>query len=427
MNSRNKVSNRKGNSSSRTALRRRLFSLPEALEGRVLMSTFQVTSTADAGPGSLRQAILAANANPGSDIIKFNLGTTLQHIVLNSALPDITDPLTIDATQTGQTGGPLVSLEGDGTFAAFTIDTSTTGDRGTTTIKGFSITGFYTGIVANTPVDIENNVIGGNYYDGIDINDIRTGETSSISGNFIGTDAAGSTALSNFVTGIVVANSPGVLTISGNVIANNYGDGVDINNSSNVNLTGNHIGTDAAGVSSSLGNQGNDVTIGSGSSGNTISGNTIIGSWGDGVLVDVDAGTGNKITGNYIGTNASGNQGLGNSGNGITVKVTGGQTISDNAISGNLGYGVSLSYLGGPPSDSNTVQGNHIGTSMDGTVAIGNLSDGVFIVGNGNKIFGNTIAFNVGNGVSVQSGTGNTISHNSIYANAAVAENVGGY
>src|SRR5262249_40351951 len=38
--------------------------LLEALEDRLALSTFVVTSTADAGPGSLRQAILSANAAP---------------------------------------------------------------------------------------------------------------------------------------------------------------------------------------------------------------------------------------------------------------------------------------------------------------------------------------------------------------------------
>src|SRR6185295_18383133 len=38
-------------------------------------TTFVVTNTDDAGSGSLRQAILDANANPGSDLITFNIGS----------------------------------------------------------------------------------------------------------------------------------------------------------------------------------------------------------------------------------------------------------------------------------------------------------------------------------------------------------------
>ncbi|HEX7773202.1 MAG TPA: hypothetical protein VF435_12325 [Pyrinomonadaceae bacterium] len=36
-------------------------------------TTFVVTNANDSGPGSLRQAILDANANPGADVINFNI------------------------------------------------------------------------------------------------------------------------------------------------------------------------------------------------------------------------------------------------------------------------------------------------------------------------------------------------------------------
>src|SRR5579884_3711203 len=52
------------------ASRRRSLLAPfESLEPRVLLSTYLVTTTADGGPGSLRQAILDADANPGADTI----------------------------------------------------------------------------------------------------------------------------------------------------------------------------------------------------------------------------------------------------------------------------------------------------------------------------------------------------------------------
>ena len=43
----------------------------ERLEDRTVPSTFTVLNLADSGPGSLRQAILDANANPGADLIRF--------------------------------------------------------------------------------------------------------------------------------------------------------------------------------------------------------------------------------------------------------------------------------------------------------------------------------------------------------------------
>jgi ABC-type glutathione transport system ATPase component len=44
----------------------------EALEDRVVPSTFAVTTTADSGTGSLRAAIARANAMPDPDVIVFD-------------------------------------------------------------------------------------------------------------------------------------------------------------------------------------------------------------------------------------------------------------------------------------------------------------------------------------------------------------------
>jgi virginiamycin B lyase len=45
----------------------------EWLEERCLLSTFVVTNNTDSGPGSLRQAIVSANGNPGADTINFGI------------------------------------------------------------------------------------------------------------------------------------------------------------------------------------------------------------------------------------------------------------------------------------------------------------------------------------------------------------------
>ena len=56
-------------------------------------ATFTVTTTADAGAGSLRAAIIAANGSPGWDIINFNIpGAGVQTIFPLSQLPALTDP-----------------------------------------------------------------------------------------------------------------------------------------------------------------------------------------------------------------------------------------------------------------------------------------------------------------------------------------------
>ena len=69
--------------------------------------TFTVINTNDSGPGSLRQAILGANANSGLDTIVFSIGSGPQTIAPLSALPTITDPVVIDGTtQPGYAGTP---------------------------------------------------------------------------------------------------------------------------------------------------------------------------------------------------------------------------------------------------------------------------------------------------------------------------------
>jgi hypothetical protein len=57
-------------------------------------ATFTVTNGADSGPGTLRQAILDANATPGRDQIVF----AVSHVIVYTLLPVITGPVDIDGT-----------------------------------------------------------------------------------------------------------------------------------------------------------------------------------------------------------------------------------------------------------------------------------------------------------------------------------------
>ena len=90
---RNRVGRVRRQRSQRRAARPRL--VFEALEDRTLLSLFMVTNLDDAGAGSLRDAILDANANAGADVIDFApkvKGT----IGLSSGELAITDDLIID-------------------------------------------------------------------------------------------------------------------------------------------------------------------------------------------------------------------------------------------------------------------------------------------------------------------------------------------
>src|SRR5436190_1877314 len=69
----------------------------DVMEGRTLLSTFVVNTTADSGPGSLRHAILDADALPGSDIINFDIpGDGVHTIEPTSELPPLTDSVLVD-------------------------------------------------------------------------------------------------------------------------------------------------------------------------------------------------------------------------------------------------------------------------------------------------------------------------------------------
>lgn len=84
---------------------------------------FNVTTTADSGPGSLRQAILDANAAPGADTIKFAITGAGAAPVINitGTLPEITGTLTMEGTS--QSGASLMEIKSSGGDAGDSIIT----------------------------------------------------------------------------------------------------------------------------------------------------------------------------------------------------------------------------------------------------------------------------------------------------------------
>src|SRR6476661_9463090 len=82
-------------------------------------ATFTVTKTADTNDNvcdadcSLREAIIAANNNPGQDTIAFSIGSGPKTISPTSALPTISESVIIDGTtQPGFAGSPIIELDG---------------------------------------------------------------------------------------------------------------------------------------------------------------------------------------------------------------------------------------------------------------------------------------------------------------------------
>lgn len=91
----------------------------ENLEDRMVLSTFVVTSDADSGAGSLRQAILDANDEPGADTIRF-AGNVRGDILLTTELT-ITDDLTIHGP-----GAEKLTVSGQGATRVFRVDSDPT-------------------------------------------------------------------------------------------------------------------------------------------------------------------------------------------------------------------------------------------------------------------------------------------------------------
>ncbi|HUV16216.1 MAG TPA: hypothetical protein VMW28_06615, partial [Pelolinea sp.] len=202
-------------------------------------------------------------------------------------------------------------------------------------------------------------------------------------------------------------------------------------NTANNLIVGNHIGTNAEGLTAFqnyaagiwIGDDARDNIIGGrfGIEGNVISGND------NGIIIQYSDG--NIITGNLIGLDKTGEKALPNHGAGIGLNfraqnnIIGGEGFElRNVISGN-GCGICLndSQVTG-----NQIVGNFIGPDIQGKEAIGNGSNGVGISNdaNGNQIGpGNKIAYNKESGIFVtgKESNRNTLTQNSIFSNGDTA------
>jgi hypothetical protein len=200
-------------------------------------------------------------------------------------------------------------------------------------------------------VAVARNVISGNSGHGVLITG-GTSTGNQLQGNYIGTNASGTAALGNGSNGVTLGDSStnntvgGTTAGAGNVISGNKVEGVLFTQGSGNSLVqGNYIGTNAAG-STALGNGQNGVKI-LGSPNITVGGltagarNVISGNGGDGVFVNGDGANPSKVQANYIGTDAAGSVALGNGAAGVALftanNIVGGTTLqARNVISGTV-------------------------------------------------------------------------------------------
>src|SRR5260370_31386890 len=108
-----------------------------------------VSSLAESGPGTLRQALQDANDSPDANLVVFNFpGPAPYTVHLLSALPAVTSPVIIDGwSQPGFSATPVVEL--DGSTASNAIDRLVI-QSGPSTVRGLALHGFATAIRLTT-------------------------------------------------------------------------------------------------------------------------------------------------------------------------------------------------------------------------------------------------------------------------------------
>lgn len=305
-----------------------------------------VQNTNDSGTGSLRQAILDANALPNVNRIEFDIGTTCgpRNIVLSTPLPTITQPLVIDgytqpgavrnSQSIGSNGTICIAITGGGSVIN---GISTASDDGVSvSIDGIGFGGFTLNAVnltggnghrfvgsqiggqigpAATPLTLApslnglvvGSLIGSAGADGVEIGGVSPAERNVFSdvtdaaillgsgaedarivNNYIGVGPTGALASESNRRGVVILGRNN--EVRGNVISNNTLHGVFLtgSNARANRIIDNRIGIEALCVlncSSTLGNTEDGIRLEAGASDNRIEGNIISHNGDDGVVI----------------------------------------------------------------------------------------------------------------------------------------------
>ena len=406
------------------------------LAGKILAASvasaavFSVTSVNDNGAGSLRQAIMDANASPGANTINFNIpGGSVQTIAPTNALPDITNTVAINGySQTGSSANTLtngdnaiilIRLDGSKISGGSPIGVNFSGVATSgSSVRGLCIIRFSNGVKANEASSI---TIAGNWI-GMDLDGVARGTT--FEGIYI-------SSFFNPANNIIIG---GASPAERNVISGNrYGIYFNGSTTGNSFVQGNFIGTDPTGTLP-RGNLfggvyifgGTNITVGGANAGarNIINGATAAGGTG----VTVQGGPGNLIQGNLIGTDVTGQYDLGNISDGVYVTGSQNTRILGNEIVNNRANGINLASSSGA-----VVENNYIGTEASATRPLGNALAGITITGSTNRVGGlnaaqpNTIQFNGGAGVAVTASSAmqNEISANRIFDNGGLGIDLG--
>ncbi|MGA9721296.1 MAG: choice-of-anchor Q domain-containing protein [Candidatus Binatus sp.] len=313
------------------------------------ITIFTVTDNGDSGPGSLRQAVLDANASNDDALINFE-GVT-GTITLTSGVIVITASMNIAGP-----GASSLAISGNKTSEIFLVAAgATVFISGLTIENGGSAMGFGGGINNGGTLTVTNSTISGNASESEGAG-IYNGGTLTVTGSTIsGNDAGGPT--SGAGGGIY---NDGNLTVTNSTISGGnsalYGGG-GILNSSTLTLTNSTISGNSAGPfgggGGGIGNQSGGTLMVTNS---TISGNSV--EINDGGGIDnsgVLTLTNSTISSNETTTDGDGGGIANESGGTLTVTNS---TISGNSVSGGGSEGGGIWNDGALTVTASTISGN---------------------------------------------------------------------
>jgi hypothetical protein len=269
------------------------------------LSTEVVTTSADAGPGSLRQAMQAANGAPGAESIIFDIPSLTPGdltILLTSPLPAAIGPMSIDGVNLNRPGNLAapVSIDGQRVAGAANGLVFTVTAAGST-VRSLGIANFTRGagiFMAAAGMDVAGNTLTNNSFGitasgGLSGSQIRGNAISQITtfGIYLasatgltvgsttvgqGNTVTGGTGRQAYSTGLYATGNLAGTRVIGNTFSGNAGSGVML-----VNATRITVGGTAAGSGNIITNNrafgfyASGTSTGSSAVGNTIAGNRV--------------------------------------------------------------------------------------------------------------------------------------------------------
>lgn len=373
-----------------------------------------VTNTNSQGPGSLSDAIAAANQSKDPKTISFNIPGGGPWTITTQTLW-VTAPVYIDgSSQPGYDRGfRRVYVEGAaGVSSVFFLT-----QHGGTTIKGLGIYNY------------DNNAV----------TIWKDASWNFIDDDYIGFKNLNGTILHNrdraqYSAGLGIQGSYNKVrrcTISGVYNGINMGEAIEEATTGLITRDNlfeyNRIGTDPTGQTTvGYENTSTGIFCGAGVFSSWIGGyNVIAGHGGSAVEILHSSDTGNRIYYNYLGVNDGGTKVIDGSTNNQAILI--GNTAKNNGAWGNIIAGNRLGGVVVASGDGNWIWNNTIGLDVTQTKAIGNQHSGIVLNVDmlrspgvppvRNSIQGNMVCGQTLNGIEVYGGTGNGFYNNWIGRN----------